>query len=100
MDEPKKPLSSHPPDVEVGTTLSPYGEGVDATSLSSVRGGKSDLLAQEHTDPVLNAKMGLVNDVCCCYYCCVWGNRRWNEADDYRRLTRLASRGTSGACSY
>lgn len=32
-------------------------------SLDDLSIGKGDLLSQEHTDPVLNAKMKLINDV-------------------------------------
>ena len=68
---PEKKLTSHPPDVEAGTTTVPSRGHVEADAASSsmsIRGGKRDLLAQEHTDPVLGAKMGLVNDVCFLFF--------------------------------
>lgn len=48
MDESKEKVSDEHADVEL------------AQSPSS---GKGDILGQEHTDPVLNAKMHLVNNV-------------------------------------
>jgi hypothetical protein len=64
--DPKTPLPPQARDLEAGKTrITTRRDGDEETSLASVAvvEGKVDLLALEHTDPVLNAKMGLVNDV-------------------------------------
>ena len=40
------------------------GEDVERASGDGVSLGKGDILQLEHTDPVLNAKMHLINNVC------------------------------------
>jgi hypothetical protein len=66
-DDPKTPLPPQARDLEAGKTRTTARrrDGDEEASLASlaVGEGKVDLLALEHTDPVLNAKMGLVNDV-------------------------------------
>jgi hypothetical protein len=65
-NDPKTPLPPQARDLEAGKTrTTARRDGDEETSLASlaVGEGKVDLLALEHTDPVLNAKMGLVNDV-------------------------------------
>jgi hypothetical protein len=105
-NDPKTPLPPQARDLEAGKTRTTAPrDGDEETSLASVAvgEGKVDLLALEHTDPVLNAKMGLVNDVSF-----IFSRRRGRErvegearrrrrrgrrgnemeADDTRRLTR------------
>lgn len=50
----------HDKDVEHGGQAIINGD--DASSL-----GKGDILSREHTDPVLNAKMHLINNVSACH---------------------------------
>jgi hypothetical protein len=119
--DPKTPLPPQTRDLEAGKTrTTTRRDGDEETSLASVAvgEGKVDLLALEHTDPVLNAKMGLVNDVSLFRFHITGegimdrgareekeGKRERErkrdgmEADDNnRRLTRLASHGISGGC--
>jgi hypothetical protein len=90
MDDPKLPLPAHARDLEAGKTrtTTTRRDGDEETSLASLAGreGKVDLLALEHTDPVLNAKMGLVNDVS--GFCFVKGTRERGEGWEEKRGIR------------
>lgn len=62
VDENRDPKSmTGEDDKDVEALARPYPVGTNE-ELDDVSVQKGDLLGQEHTDPVLNAKMHLVND--------------------------------------
>lgn len=56
-------MTAHDHDAKVGHAESPLRDEENDGGVGDVRSlGDKDILQQEHTDPILNAKMHLVND--------------------------------------